>query len=521
MALRHRASDSANLAEIGSLSLEFTRLAQLTKQDKYYDAIARITNELEDLQDSSTIPGLWPLHVNAQGCASYNKAPADSGVLPPPQAKSPTRDQASAARKAYAAPTDMKSYVNLVSKRAAVDLNQAERASNSRGNAQSVNAQSTADKCNGGLRLPSSHRHNKYSLGGSADSTYEYLPKEYLLLGGVNDQYKTMYKKAIDAARKNLVFQPMVKGHRDLRFMASTKLLDLEKQSKLLPQDMIYESTHLTCFVGGMVAVAAKTFGVDADMDLAYKLTDGCVWAYESTSSGLMPEKFHVFPCPKDASCEWDEELIKADDKRLASSLGSDKDAQFRNGESAYGQRVRMNTVLGSEPTGAAVPIPMPGSMNPHDSNLLYKREFAVGKASVANAMPTGNFEIVQNRDSARASLNQPSQADHSDQTVPLPAGMTKITSPEYLLRPEAIESVFIMFRLTGDDYWRKKGWKMFEAIIKHGKTETAHAAIKNVNTQKIAQKDTMESFWLAETLKYFYLLFSDTSVVDLDKYVL
>lgn len=64
----HRATRQAVLAEIGSLSLEFTRLAQLTKEDKYYDAIARITNELEKIQSSTRLPGLWPTKVDATGC---------------------------------------------------------------------------------------------------------------------------------------------------------------------------------------------------------------------------------------------------------------------------------------------------------------------------------------------------------------------------------------------------------------------------------------------------------------------
>ena len=34
------------------------------------------------------------------------------------------------------------------------------------------------------------------------------------------------------------------------------------------------------------------------------------------------------------------------------------------------------------------------------------------------------------------------------------------------------------------------------------------------------AKDDTMQSFFLAETLKYLYLLFSDSSTVDLDEFV-
>lgn len=65
----HRASTRANLAELGSLSMEFTRLAQLTKEPKYYDAIARITNALSDWQDAGTkLEGVFPGNVDASGC---------------------------------------------------------------------------------------------------------------------------------------------------------------------------------------------------------------------------------------------------------------------------------------------------------------------------------------------------------------------------------------------------------------------------------------------------------------------
>ena len=64
----HRAKTRVVLAELGSLSVEFTRLAQITKESKYYDAIARITNEFEIWQNHTRLPGLWPLKVDASGC---------------------------------------------------------------------------------------------------------------------------------------------------------------------------------------------------------------------------------------------------------------------------------------------------------------------------------------------------------------------------------------------------------------------------------------------------------------------
>lgn len=91
--------------------------------------------------------------------------------------------------------------------------------------------------------------------------------------------------------------------------------------------------------------------------------------------------------------------------------------------------------------------------------------------------------------------------------------------SPFY--RPEAIESVWYMYRITGDPTWMEKGWKMFEATIQATRTEIGNSAIDDVNSEEPGLKDEMESFWLAETLKYYYLLFSEPSVISLDEWVL
>lgn len=61
----HEASRHVALAVLGSLSLEFTRLSQITGNDKYYDAIQRVTNELEKWQPKTSLPGMWPALVDS------------------------------------------------------------------------------------------------------------------------------------------------------------------------------------------------------------------------------------------------------------------------------------------------------------------------------------------------------------------------------------------------------------------------------------------------------------------------
>jgi hypothetical protein len=90
------------------------------------------------------------------------------------------------------------------------------------------------------------------------------------------------------------------------------------------------------------------------------------------------------------------------------------------------------------------------------------------------------------------------------------------------LLRPETVESLYILWRLTKNPKYRIWGWKIFKAFQKYCKISTGgYSSIKSVVRMPIVFKDKMESFWLAETLKYLYLLFSDDAVISLDKWVL
>ncbi|KIV78176.1 hypothetical protein PV11_09919 [Exophiala sideris] len=98
------------------------------------------------------------------------------------------------------------------------------------------------------------------------------------------------------------------------------------------------------------------------------------------------------------------------------------------------------------------------------------------------------------------------------------------------LQRPETVESLFYMYRITKDPIYRQWGWEMFEAFREHEKVVdevsgkvyayTSLDTVMNIPVKESKRRDNMESFWLAETLKYFYLLFSDDSFFPLDSNV-
>jgi mannosyl-oligosaccharide alpha-1,2-mannosidase len=136
--------------------------------------------------------------------------------------------------------------------------------------------------------------------------------------------------------------------------------------------------------------------------------------------------------------------------------------------------------------------------------------------------------------------------------------GIVGVDDRRYILRPEAIESVFMMWRITGKSEYQEAAWRMFQAVERVSRTAVAAAAIADITVSSGADKerkenpgtehrkrsenqseekredgnsggsgvraqqmDSMESFWLAETLKYFYLCFEEWDVVSLDEWVL
>jgi mannosidase alpha-like ER degradation enhancer 2 len=104
----------------------------------------------------------------------------------------------------------------------------------------------------------------------------------------------------------------------------------------------------------------------------------------------------------------------------------------------------------------------------------------------------------------------EPETIDYSRMTV---------VSPEYQLRPEALESAYYLYKVTGDVRYRQMGWTMFQALERWTRTEAGYAVLADVRTK--AQQDRMHSFLLAETLKYAYLLFAPGGTLDLNRVVL
>ncbi|KZF21936.1 glycoside hydrolase family 47 protein [Xylona heveae TC161] len=590
----HRAGTRVVLAELGSLSVEFTRLAQLTKNSKYYDAIARITNAFEEWQDNTKLPGMWPVYVDASGCKkpdldggtplehSFLNGPAIPPPLPPvvdedgpispdsvqrpgnpkaapqkqgvpttsekepnlskektPALHTDVKKPSSGSKEPLAGTTNVKEakaeardisdsgsndareHLHAVMRRTPPNFvppkasnkeeeEELEPPSDS-ASSQKWKPDELPECPKQGLASPPGRGKESFTLGGMSDSLYEYFPKEYMLLGGLNDQYRKMYEKSIDVVKKYLLFRPMTKDERDI-LLSGTLLTSGDLSDK---DDIILkpEGTHLTCFVGGMFAIGAKIFERPEDFEIAKKLTDGCVWAYESTATGIMPETFHALPCESRTDCPWNEtKYFEALDPYRAAR---------ENTQIPTATKPKANKVANMGASTKSKKF-APTAKVESEKSTLGKAKRQMGDIEADKTY------VEEKKKSQTKGAYTPLQSISHEEFVKakiaeerLPSGFTEIKNAKYILRPEAIESVFIMFRITGDDYWREKGWKMFEAIQTYTYTEFGNTAIRDVTSKAPYALNGMESFWLAETLKYFYLLFSDPSLVNLDQYVL
>lgn len=117
---------------------------------------------------------------------------------------------------------------------------------------------------------------------------------------------------------------------------------------------------------------------------------------------------------------------------------------------------------------------------------------------------------------------------------------IVKSNDQHNLQRPETVESLFYMWRITGNEMYREWGWEMFTSFVKYTAADdgAGFTSLSAANEIPPMLKDNMESFWLvslpclfsvactnsdcqAETLKYFYLLFSPTDLLPLDSIVI
>uniref|UniRef100_A0A3B3ZES1 alpha-1,2-Mannosidase n=1 Tax=Periophthalmus magnuspinnatus TaxID=409849 RepID=A0A3B3ZES1_9GOBI len=96
----------------------------------------------------------------------------------------------------------------------------------------------------------------------------------------------------------------------------------------------------------------------------------------------------------------------------------------------------------------------------------------------------------------------------------------TRQNEKYFILRPEVIETYMYMWRFTHDPKYREWGWEAVQALEQHCKVEGGYTGLRDVYATSPNHDDVQQSFYLAETLKYLYLLFSDDDHLPFEHWV-
>ncbi|XP_020951254.1 mannosyl-oligosaccharide 1,2-alpha-mannosidase IC [Sus scrofa] len=101
-----------------------------------------------------------------------------------------------------------------------------------------------------------------------------------------------------------------------------------------------------------------------------------------------------------------------------------------------------------------------------------------------------------------------------------LEAMATQMSESYYILRPEVVESYMYLWRQTHNPIYREWGWDVVMALEKYCRTEAGFSGIQDVYSTVPSHDNKQQTFFLAETLKYLYLLFSEDDVLSLEDWV-
>eukprot|EP00750_Incisomonas_marina_P018678 INCI3118.2.p1 GENE.INCI3118.2~~INCI3118.2.p1 ORF type:complete len:786 (+),score=106.15 INCI3118.2:257-2614(+) len=95
-------------------------------------------------------------------------------------------------------------------------------------------------------------------------------------------------------------------------------------------------------------------------------------------------------------------------------------------------------------------------------------------------------------------------------------AGTPLSFGKDYPLRPELIESAFALFGATNATFYLEFGKSMVTFLQQHCRVPCGFASIADVRTKRL--DDRMDSYFLAETLKYLFLLF-DAALTNIESH--
>ncbi|KAJ6620664.1 glycoside hydrolase family 47 protein [Mycena sp. CBHHK59/15] len=323
------------------------------------------------------------------------------------------------------------------------------------------------------------------SIGAQADSAHEYLLKQYLLTAKTDKTSLEMYIRASTHTIANLLY---VSPTRRLLYVTDTATATSEHSGR--PS---HTMEHLSCFLPGLLALGAHTLPLDDVGHDLRALGAGLGWAergYAALAQHSLRET-HLWAAAGLAETCY---LLYADQP---TGLAPDEVIVKLEGGARWG--------MGKDG------VWMEGGGRRWIDEVAAWRSASMGSGTwKGRRLPPGVGEdtppvVYTEQERLRGSGRG---RDYS------------VKKAGYLLRPETVESLYILWRVTGESKWREMGWRIFEAIERETRTPVGYACLLTVETRPGIKQDDMPSYFLAETLKYLYLMFIDDDPFPLNAWV-
>ncbi|CAK5283338.1 unnamed protein product [Mycena citricolor] len=314
------------------------------------------------------------------------------------------------------------------------------------------------------------------SVGGMADSTHEYLLKEYLLTSKTDKASLDMYLRASTHILTSLLH---VSPERNLLYMTDTS-----STTHLHAAEPSHKLEHLSCFLPGLLALGAHTLPLDALAPRLHELGKDFGFAsrgYDILSKQKSLKELHL----------WAAKGLAETCYMLYADQGS-----------------------GLSPDEVMISIPW-GEME--------DGRWEAGKVRLwIDEVQEWRTSLATNQGTFKGRRFPPGvEENHQPAPETGPPGRDYLVrTAGYYLRPETVESLYILWRVTGETRWREMGWKIFQAIERESRTASGYASLQYTEKSPAPLLDEMPSYFLAETLKYLYLLFLDEDPLPLDQWV-
>ncbi|KXZ54812.1 hypothetical protein GPECTOR_4g883 [Gonium pectorale] len=346
---------------------------------------------------------------------------------------------------------------------------------------------------------------NHFTFGAAADSAYEYMLKQWILTNGSDTICLDMYKRALQGMRKHMLTKLWMGDDIGDVWIVADNDNGVSRQNVL---------EHLTCFLPGTMALG-HMYGIntasgpdeDDDLMVAVKLMKACYELYHQSPSGVAFDSVSLVPHFSPPPPPPPSPPPSPPPAQANGTGGSSFAGQGSNGSGSAGS-AGVNSAGGNGgAAGQGQAAQGQGGGGAGSSRRLLQHE-ARAKAE----------------DLLRASQGGQSRRQQEQSTEP-PRRVTYRMTPrsrESFLRPEVTESLFYLWRATGDPIYREWGWNMFRAYDRWCRVGTGgFQVLQDVTSVPPVPGNKMESFWMAETMKYFYLLFSDDpEEIPLDEFV-